>query len=176
MPLHLIVKKPNSNLLILTLGMGFRFFFLGIILLFLFGMYTTGTGFSDLSPIPILFLLLSLLSLLYKESWVFDLQQGKIINKTGLLFFYRKKEFPLSQIQEFCLSCFTKGSLKETTPEKRRFFQKQYCALSFITLEENRKDLEIQNLIHKKRLEEKGKTISSFCSKPFTNRIPESEA
>ena len=175
MPLHLIVKKPNSNLLILTLGIGFRFFFLGIILLFFFGMYTTDTGFSDLSPIPILFLLLSLLSLLYKESWTFDLQKGKITNKTGLLFLYRKKEFPLSEVREICLSGFTKGSLKETAPEKRKFFQKQYCVLYFITLEENRKDMEIQNLVHKKRLEEKGKTIASFCSKPFNNRITESE-
>lgn len=167
MPLYLIIKRKKPELLVLSLGTGFRIFFSGILLLFFFGMYVSETGIKDLGILAILFLGATVLSLFYQERWDFDLKEGKITNRTGLLFFYRKRVFLISQISDFGLSVFTKGTLQNPSEEKRRFFQKQYCSLFFRTSGEEKTDLEIQNRRHQQKLEEKGKTLSSFCSKPF---------
>lgn len=168
MPLYFRLIKKSPTFIKLSLTPWFRIIIGGMLFLFLFGMRTAGVSLSGLGILPWAFLIICVLSLLYQEEWFFNLASGKAVYRFGLIVFALKKEYSIDNINGFMLEAFTRGAQKEPPEGKKRFFQKQYFRLYFETANGEKKDLEIQGAGQKNRLEEKGKVLASFCSKPFT--------
>jgi hypothetical protein len=165
MPLYLILRKKGNSSIVLTLSVWFRVLFLAIIGVFLIGMGASGTSVQEIGIFPSLFLLVCCLSLLYEETWIFDRKEGTVTRRFGLLILNTKKTFRKSEIERFCLSSFVRGA-QANLGEKKSFFQREMLRLSFITGEEMT-DIEIQSSRRKKRMEENGRVIAEFCSRPF---------
>jgi len=164
--LHLVLRRVGDSIIRLTLSFWFRVVFLMIIGVFLTGMGAAGYAIEDLGIIPILFILLCCLSILYQETWVFDRGNGTVTHQFGLFVLARKTVIPISEITGFHLTTFIKGS-QRTGGEKKTFFQREIVKLWFST-ETGMRDIEIQGGKAQKRLEEIGKALASFCSKPFS--------
>ena len=165
MPLQLILRKKGDSSIVLTLSVWFRVLFLAIIGVFLTGMGASGTDVRDIGVLPSLFLLVCCLSLLYEETWIFDRKEGTVTRRFGLLVLNRKRIFRISEIGSFGLTSFVRGA-QANPGEKKSFFQREMLRLWFSTGEEMT-DIEIQSGRRRKRMEENGRILAEFCSRPF---------
>ncbi|MBB6481129.1 hypothetical protein [Spirochaeta isovalerica] len=80
------------------------------------GLFTIAVAYTfvldpGFSLLPAFFLFVLLATTLYKESWVFDKKERKVIYGFGLLILYKKTVVPFHSIEEFKLEGFVKGSM-----------------------------------------------------------------
>jgi hypothetical protein len=167
--LKLVLKQKSDDVLWLTLSGGFRSIFVFISLFLAFFMAADMIhGGKDSGLAPLIFLCTCLLAACYCEKWVFDLKQKRVEKQFGLVFLCKRKFIPLAEIQYFTSSHFVrcKPEMLNDVPKKGPF-QKDYAALSLVTMNGKVKNLEIARGRHKGELVKKAQQIAAFCSKPF---------
>lgn len=168
--LRLEPKKTDEKLMELTLSIGFRLFFygLGIGLLWFF----LNDLKADFSAGPPIIITILLLVGSYYEAWKIDLTERKIIQKHGLFFLYRSKQISLDGVESVQLKSIAKGG----KPIDAKTFDKKFSMgfrsmvitrLYLVMQDGSNHNIELADERHLKRMEELGKQIAAFCSKPF---------
>ena len=112
--LTLTLKRINDHELVLRLPLGFRVIFGVIVVILLSSMIASGST----APGPVVLLILSILSGLYKEEWRFQKDRRIVEHRSGLLFPYVTKRFSFEEIDHFALSLNTRASQTAKPPKK----------------------------------------------------------
>ncbi len=158
----ILSNKSNSQKVILKLPISFYIIF-SIIATILF----VGIIFYGASIFSIVIFFISVISLTYRESWIFDKSSKKVTAKNGVGFFYKTMNFSFDDIELLELVSFIKGrSSSVENNEKISILRKKYYSIklhinngkdfTLITVTESKKVIidsmlnEIENITNKK--------------------------
>lgn len=149
----------------------FRFFFYGLglfILIFIFQEFDRNV--SNVGP----YIFIGFCALLgsYHESWIFDKTDNLIEQRQGLLFLFRKKKIPLSNVKSVSLNRFIKGSLLISAPsvENKKGYKlppKEYYKLSLVLKDDEYWVVEIVQGREIEKFNDKAKRLAQFCNCPL---------
>ncbi len=109
--------KNGNNRLIYSLSPFYRVL-MAFILVIVAAAVISG---DTITPFSIIFVLVCITALLYKEEWIFDNTTLTCSYSIGLYFLNKKQYIPYSAIESFSIHHFAKGRLNQTTlpsPEK----------------------------------------------------------
>lgn len=99
----------------------------------------------------------------YKEKWVFDHNKQIMESQFGLLFFYRKKQWKLTELNAVIIYCFLKRN--ELSNKQKFFFFKpaKVCMLLMEDRQGNQIKLDTVMQHRYNRLLNTGKKLAEFC-------------
>lgn len=155
-------KKSDSQKVILKLPISFYIIFSIIAAIIFVGIIMYGS-----SVFSIVIFFISVISLTYRESWIFDKSSQKVIAKNGVGFVYKTMNFNFDDIELIELVSFIKGrNSSAEKSEKTSIMRKRYYSIklhtnngkdfTLITSTESKKVLidsilnEIENITNKK--------------------------
>ena len=107
MELRLRLRTVGPEKLVLAFPIWARIVFAAIAAIPLYGMVRDGTVYA----VPMILLVVSLLAVLYNESWIFDAHEQVAESRFGLLFVFKRRRFAFDEIEAFELEEFQKGSV-----------------------------------------------------------------
>ncbi len=121
----ILSNKSDSQKVILKLPISFYIIF-SIIAIILF----TGIIIYGASVFSIIILFVSVISLTYRESWIFVKNSRKVTAKTGVGFIYKTMDFNFDDIELIELVSFIKGRNSSVeNSEKTSILRKKYYSI-----------------------------------------------
>jgi len=108
----------------------------------------------------------------YNESWTFDKSQNMVEQRLGLLFLFKKKKIPLSNLKGLSMSRFAKGSQLKSGPEpahqkKYKYPPKEYFKLSLVLNDDEYQAVEIIQGREMETFKRKAEKVAQFCDYPL---------
>jgi len=125
-----ILKRSNDK--IIYIGIPFYFY---ILYIFLVTIVFSSMFFWGITIFQVILSIIFLGALTYKEKWIFDKNNNTITNIEGLLFFYHKRVFKLSDLNNIKCNKYIKGSLN-SSEKKQSFFKKYFIQCNFEIINE----------------------------------------
>lgn len=157
-----VPRNPRPDLLVLTVGIGWRIFFAGLGLIIGYGMIDGG----GVGIFALIVTVILLLSACYLDYWEFDREAARIAHRTGLLFAYRTRRYPLTDLQEVRASgiAATGSQLDQSGPRSRG---RSYARLWLRFREAGDVDVQIESGRNSEPLRSLGTDIAAFCDVPY---------
>lgn len=147
-----------------------------LVILFIGAVVSYADGSWSLSFFPVLLMLLLFGGAMYEESWRFSKKDDRVIYRIGLIFAAKKTVLEFSDIEQFEITYFRKGSRSVESKVKSRA-NRLYLTFSLVTLDGDRHDIEIMRVKGSAgRIEREAAAIAAFCGIPLvTEQTPEDE-
>jgi hypothetical protein len=166
-----VIHKPSELLLTLRFSHLFRIFFYGLGLFILYFIFQESNQ-ENSNVGPYIFIGICALLGSYHESWTFDKSQDIIEQRLGLLFLFKKKKFPLSNLKGLSIVRFAKGSQLKSAPEsaprkKYKYPPKEYHKLSLILNNDEYQAVEIVQGREMESFKRKAEILAQFCGCPL---------
>lgn len=161
----LVLKKLSNERLAFSMPLSFKILSLIIaLILFIFISFFS----SDLpgefvlsNIVPIILFLLSVLSTLYHERWIFDKNNNYIKYQFGLVFLYKSKLIKVQDIKHLELIHFITGKEKKTARSSTNFIKKHFNLLAL-----RMKDgelLKVEFFNSSLKMESAARSIAEYC-------------
>ena len=168
----LSLKEKEKDRLELSLSLVSRLilaFFFVLSCLVLVSSILSNAGTAS-NTIPVILVVVTGLSALYDERWVFDRRGNRLENRFGLLVLCRKRGAPLDEMIRVDLDVFTKGQMFPTSssvgllknPQRQRIVR-----LSVVDKQGNVYVLDTANAHRAEAFERTGRRLADFCGIPF---------
>lgn len=170
--LKFVIINPSKNLLILRFSYLFRIFFYGLgLFIFYFVFQDSEQNNSNVGPY--VFIMICVLLGSYHESWTVDKSRNIIEQRLGLLFLFKRKQIPLSDLVGFTIAQFDKGSHLKSTPDsapqkKYKYPPKKYQKLSMVLKDGKYRAIEIVQGRELDTFKRKAEKLAQFCDCPLT--------
>ena len=173
----LTVKKRRHGRLALSPSglyrVGFALTLTVALFVFLFGVLFDGepSPLEAANTVPLVFVLVAGLALLYNDSWIFDRDAGSIENQFGLLLLCRRKRFNLQDLREIGLESFRKGRLPVAPRGGAERFGRGFSSrVERLVARDANGDLHVLDsarAAHHAALRSAGQRIAAYCGVPF---------
>jgi hypothetical protein len=176
----LTVKRKGGRLALSPSGLfrvGFAVTLAVALFIFLFGVLFEGEGtpFAPANVVPLIFVLVAGLALLYNDAWIFDKDRGTVESQFGLLLLCRRKTFRLEDLREIGLESFRKGRLTiqprqqagEGTDRLGRGLFSRVERLVARDADGALHVLDSARATHHAALQRAGRRIAAYCGIPF---------
>ncbi len=98
---------------------------------------------SAASILPLLLLLIALFGVGYRDTWMFDSREERVMNITGVFFLVRRKSYPFSSISRLEISHFTRGYREEKKMKGDRGRNRAMTVFALRLANDERKIIEI---------------------------------
>ena len=179
----LVLVSEGENKLILRVPLSFRLITGGIacvILIFLISGARAGIAsfFARENTLLLIFFLLSFLSGIYKDRWIFNREQDVCERQIGLLFLFSLKRMKLSSIKRVEVSEYVRGSTPGSGPLTTRAprvgvmdnRRRRFVTLTLVNEQDEILKLENASSLRTKSIVSMGKRLADFCSIEFLDR------
>jgi hypothetical protein len=161
----------------LVVSSGFRLIFSGIGIIILFALLSTSSLplFHRTNTFPLLLCLICILASLYLERWIFDRSLDLFERHVGLVFLFRRRQQPLSDLRRVLLSRYQRGYMRQETDTGalgRSFKRRRALSRAFVTLgvEDTKAKmhrLDIARAVHLGEIRKTARGIADFCGIPL---------
>lgn len=167
MKLHKIDEKKFTYSVTKTHKISY--FIFALFILIGFASQPEGIFSSMSSFIPLLFLLICLVGIGYREEWNFDRETRKVSSLIGVFFIVRKREYSCDDIQAVEISHFTRGYRSQPKKAGDRGRNKSMTVFSLRMTDDQLKQIEIiPERTSRGRVHNNAVAIASFMNLPFS--------
>ena len=161
--LALRLYRKSENEWELRLPHSFRFVFGFIVLITLTGMIAVGRFYA----FPLVIVLISFAATLYNETWIIDRNREVFEYRFGLLFLFKRREIPFSEVSSLKVKRFTKGLPSDRGLAKPTTLRRDFIRISLITKDDRMINMETHKETRNEDLYKSAHDIAEFCGKPI---------